>query len=167
MKLRALPSLKPRRVIVFSGHMVDSPDRPKPRFPLAKEEAVRAHLARQLGEWNVGPGDLAIGGAARGGDLVCAELCEKCGADVWLFLPLAEEEFLDESVRLSGSNWEERFESLSGKPRVRKSYQAEYVGEPDDGLNVYERTNLWIVETGRSLVSKPELLLGILVWDEK
>ena len=45
-----------RRVILGSGHRVDQPGRKPPRFPQEKEAAVRAAMARQLGEWGVGAG---------------------------------------------------------------------------------------------------------------
>ena len=44
-----------RRVVLGSGHRIDSPDREKPpRFPPGKESAVREAMERQLEEWEVG-----------------------------------------------------------------------------------------------------------------
>ncbi|ENO83944.1 hypothetical protein C667_24449, partial [Thauera phenylacetica B4P] len=41
-----LPScLQPRRVILFSGHMIDAPGRAEPRFPPALAPAAAAHIA--------------------------------------------------------------------------------------------------------------------------
>lgn len=163
----AQPEAPVRRVAIFSGHMVDAPDRPLPRFPASKEESVQARLAGQLKEREVGPGDLAITGAARGGDLLFAELCADRGAEVWLFLPLPEEAFLDESVRLPGGDWEERFHAMGRRPRVRRFFQDEQVETGSDDLTVHARNNLWIIETARLLSPAPDHILAFMVWDGK
>ncbi len=163
----AAPSTPPRRVIIFSGHMIDAPDRTPPRFPPAKEKAVRWRLAEQLELWKVGPDDLAITGAARGGDMLFAELCAERGAEVWLFLPRPEEEFLEESVRLPSGRWEERFDALCAHPRVRRFFQHEQLDEDREGLGVHARNNLWIIEAARALAPSPDGLHALLVWDEK
>jgi hypothetical protein len=36
---------QPRRVFLFSGHMIDAPTRPTPRFPAAKEAAAAQKIA--------------------------------------------------------------------------------------------------------------------------
>src|SRR5688572_447415 len=90
------PEAKFNKVAVFSGHMIDAPGRKTPRFPPEKEGAVRERLARQLEEWKIGPGDLAICGGAQGGDMLFAEVCADRKAEVWLLLPLPEGDFLEE-----------------------------------------------------------------------
>jgi hypothetical protein len=52
-----------------------------------------------------------ICGGARG-DMLFAEASLELGAEVWLLLPLAEDEFLERSVRLPDSNWEQRYFDL-------------------------------------------------------
>jgi tetratricopeptide (TPR) repeat protein len=59
-----------RKVVVFSGHMIDKPGRSEERFPPRKENAVRERIAKQLDVWTIGAGDLAICGGARGGDIL-------------------------------------------------------------------------------------------------
>lgn len=163
----AVPKRPPERILVFSGHMIDAPDRPAPRFPPEKEKAVERRLAEQLQMRGVGAGDLAITGAARGGDMLFAELCAKRGAEVWLFLPRPEEEFLDESVRLPGGGWEERFRNLCAQPSVRRFFQHEHLREDREGLGVHARNNLWMIEAARALAPSPERIIALLVWDEK
>lgn len=157
----------PHRVIIFSGHMADAPDRPVPRFPQSVVPAVTAAIAIQLDQWQVGPADLCISGAARGGDILFAEICARRGAAVWLFIPLPEEEFLDESVRLPGAQWEARFHALRAHPRVRCFFQYENVGPDPDHLNVHARNNLWIIDTARALAPSPDSIYALRVWDEK
>src|SRR5215813_6570901 len=69
-----------KKVVVFSGHMIDKPGRPEERFPPSKEGVVRERIAKQLEVWGVGAGDLAICGGGRGGDILFAELCADRGA---------------------------------------------------------------------------------------
>src|SRR5262245_22211836 len=59
---------EPRQVILFSGHMVDAPDRPTPRFPADKEPIAARRIAGALAELGAGPDDLALCQAAAGGD---------------------------------------------------------------------------------------------------
>lgn len=113
------------KVIISSGHLTDKPDRPTPRFPESKVGVVWDHMNRQLAAWSVGPGDLAICGGARGGDIIFAELCANRGAEVWLFISLDEEEFLEQSVRVPGTDWEQRFIALRKRKGVKTIMQNE------------------------------------------
>jgi len=106
-------------VIISSGHLTDKPDRPAPRFPESKADAVRDQISRQLSAWSVGPGDLAICGGARGSDIIFAELCADRGAEVWLFISLGAEDFLEQSVRVPGTDWEQRFNALRRRGGVK------------------------------------------------
>lgn len=160
------PGARFNRVAVSSGHMIDAPGRSTPRFPAGREDAVRQRMARQLEEWKMGPGDLAICGGARGADILFAETCADLKAEVWLFLPLAEGDFLEQSVRLPNSNWEQRFFDLRARPEVRTFFQSERLGTPPKGTNVFARNNLWILNTAQVEV-KPQNLCAILVWDER
>lgn len=107
-----------QRVILFSGHMIDSPDRDTPRFPASMENAASARIAAILEGWRVGKNDICICGGARGGDILFAEHGLDRGAQVRLFLPLEKEAFLDASVRLPpvcDSGWENRFADILGR----------------------------------------------------
>jgi len=154
-----------KKVALFSGHMIDKPDRLTPRFPATKEEAVRAKLAAQLEQWQIGPGDLALCGGARGGDILFAELCMARGAQVRLLVALDEAEFLQASVRLPGnSDWVNRYFQL--KKSCEVWFQPDRIGEAPQEVSVYERNNLWIINTAR-VESPPDPLYAALVWDEQ
>ena len=155
------------KVVVFSGHMTDMPGRPEPRFPEAKAAAVGERVGRQLDAWGVGQGALAICGGARGGDLLFAEAAHARGAEVWLFLPLPECEFLEASVRHPEADWEGRYYALTGGDRVKVFSQAERLKSPPKGVSVYERNNLWMVNTARAEADDPRRLYAVLVWDER
>src|SRR6266550_3942298 len=96
-------------VVATAGHLIDAPGRPVPRFPTEAEPGVTAELRRVLERWRLGDGDLVVAAGARGADIIVAELCLARGAEVWLLLPLPDDEFVEKSVRLPGTDWEERF----------------------------------------------------------
>jgi hypothetical protein len=168
-RIGGLKKSEPRfkKVLVASGHMIDKPGRKEERFPARKEEAVRASVARQLELWKVGAGDLAICGAARGADIIFAELCAERGAEVWLMLALPEPEFLEASVRLNESDWEQRYFNLRDRAGVRVYLQSERLKSPPAGTSVYSRNNLWMINTARVEADDPKNLYALLVWDEK
>jgi tetratricopeptide (TPR) repeat protein len=156
-----------KRVVLSSGHLIDKPGRPDERFPPRKEGAVRDRIAQQLATWNVGAGDLAICGGARGGDILFAELCADRGAEVWLFLALPEAEFLEESVRLPETNWEDRFFALRDQQSVKTIVQQDRLKSPPKGKSVFSRTNLWMINTARVEADDPKNICAVLCWDEK
>ena len=80
---------QPRQVLLFSGHMVDAPDRPKPRFPSDKVPLAEAAIAKALNGLGVGPDDLALTQGASGGDLIFAEACLARGVRLQLMQPLS------------------------------------------------------------------------------
>ena len=172
-KIGGLKKSEPRfgKVVIASGHMIDAPDRVAKglgeRFPAGKEDIIRQKISKQLEDWRVGAGDLAICGGARGADILFAELCADRGAEVWLFLALPEGEFLDASVRLPDSAWEQRFYKLRDQGSVKTFQQTERLKAPPKGSSPFSRNNLWIINTARVEANEPKRLYALLVWDEK
>jgi len=161
------PQPRFEKVVLCSGHMIDAPDRKTPRFPPQKEEAVRNQIASQLEEWKVGANDLAICGGARGTDIIFAELCVDREAEVWLFIPLDESEFLEESVRLPNSDWENRFYELKAHKSVKTFFQNSRLKPPPKDASAFARNNLWMINTARAEVKSADRIHAILVWDEQ
>ncbi len=145
--------------------MVDTPDRAAARFPPAKEEAVRAAMRARLALWEVGAGDLALCGGARGADILFAELCHSFGAEVRLLLPFEPEAFLESSVRVAGSNWERRFNRLT--EHCRFEMQTDALGALPEGENAHIRNNGWLLATAREEAASEHSLFTLLVWDEQ
>jgi len=172
-KIGGLKKSEPRykKVVIASGHMIDEPDRVQQglgeRFPPTKEGVVRDCIANQLERWAIGAGDLAICGAARGGDLLFAELCSERGAEVWLYLALPEADFLEASVRLPNSNWEERYFNLRDRQGVQVFLQSDRLKSPPKDASVFTRNNLWMLNTARVEANDPKNLYALVVWDEK
>ena len=152
------------KVAICSGHMIDKPGRPEPRFPREKEGAVRAAIARQLSAWGIGAGDLSICSGARGTDILFAEESLARGARVRLLLAKPVNDFVESSVRLEESDWVERFYALGERCDVATLPAPE---DDEPALDVYARTNLWIIETARAAASASGAIHALLVWDEK
>ncbi len=155
-----------KKVVVFSGHMIDRPDRKTPRFPPNKENIVAQKLAGQLQAWDISKNDLAICSGARGGDILFAEACINLGATVKLYIPLTETKFIPRSVYIANTDWEERYHKLSNHPQVSKEYLQDYQGKLPEDISVFARNNLWMIDTATTIAS-PGNLYALLVWDEK
>jgi class 3 adenylate cyclase len=94
-------------VAVFSGHMIDRPDRVRPRFPGALEDAVGAAIRERLRGRTVGFG---YASAACGADILFLENLLAMNAEAHIVLPYDPELFLHDSVALvPGSDWVARF----------------------------------------------------------
>jgi uncharacterized protein len=144
------------RVLVTSGHMVDTPDRPRPRFPPDQVARVTAEVRAALDGWAIGPQTTLVTGGARGADIIAAEECLERGARVVLRLALPPTEFEQSSVALPDGDWVPRFRAVL----ERSEWQVLEDGPRDE--SVFERTNEWIVETARAIDDTPRALI---VWN--
>jgi hypothetical protein len=154
-------SSTPRNVLLFSGHMIDAPGRKQPRFPADKELIARDAIVDTLTQVGIGAGDLAICGAACGGDLIFAEACLARGAGLELYLPFEEPTFLAESVDFAGANWHDRFLAAASKATMHVA-PAE-LGPLRPGEEPYERNNMWMLESAARF--GPEKIVFICLWD--
>ena len=143
------------RVIVVSGHMVDTPDRPKPRFPPDQLPRVADQVEAALRQWNVGPGTTLVTGGARGADILAAEAARNRGARIRIVLARQPDDFVQSSVALPGTDWEERFYDMLGLADV------EVVSGPEDD-DVYARVNDRILEIAHAIDDRPH---AIIVWN--
>src|SRR4051794_36430116 len=96
-------------VVVVSGHMVDTPDRARPRFPPDQVARVTAEVRAALELWNVGSGTTLVTGAARGADLIAAQAALELGAALRVVLAMEPDAFERRSVALPDSDWTARF----------------------------------------------------------
>ena len=151
----------PRKVVLFSGHMIDAPGRPTPRFPPDKEPAARQAIMGALERLRVGPDDLAICGGACGGDLLFAEAALAHGARLELYIPFDEPAFLENSVDFAGRDWRARF--FAAKARASLHVAPRELGPPQDGEDPYERNNRWMLDAALGL--GPGKLDFICLWN--
>jgi hypothetical protein len=151
----------PRKVLLFSGHMIDSPERKDARFPPDKEPVAADAIAKTLVRVDAGPSDLAICGGACGGDLVFAESCLARGAKLELYIPFNEPTFLANSVDFANANWRARF--FAAKLQATLHVMTDERGPLPSGEDPYERNNLWMLESAQRF--GPERVDFICLWN--
>jgi hypothetical protein len=168
------PSEALRHAIVFTGHMIDKPERSEPRFPASMEGVARkaiqfevAALIKSL----PGPA-LGIAGGANGGDILFHEICAELGILTRVLLSLPEGPFIAESVAHGGSAWLARFDALmkshAGKNEVQvlgpDKKLPDWMRDPAD-YDIWQRTNLWLME--EAIAASARTLTLIALWDGK
>ena len=163
-----------RQVILFTGHMIDKPDRKEPRFPASEESRAQAAIekeVRQLVEALPGPA-LGVAGGANGGDILFHEICASLKIPTRVLLTLPEGPFIAESVAGGGPGWIGRFNSLMTSHPGKNEVQV-LSGSKDlpswmrapAGYDVWQRTNIWLLE--EALASGAPNLSLIALWDRK
>lgn len=173
--LAVFPPLKPRqqgpkRVILFSGHMVDSASRPKPRFPRdpacasRAAQAIRGQLTSLIGQ-DTGS-SVAVAGGACGGDILFHEACAGLGIPSRLRLTLPLSRFLAHSVTHAGPDWENRFRDLASRLKASTEILADdedlptwLTRKPD--YDIWARTNVWMIEEALALGAEEVHLLAL------
>ena len=135
----------PRQVLLFSGHMIDAPERREPRFPPDKEEIAAHAIAATLRKIEVGAQDLGICGGACGGDLLFAEACLARGAVLELYIPFEKETFLAKSVDFADARWRDRFHAVTSQATLH--VMPDELGPLPSSEDPYERNNLWMLKS--------------------
>lgn len=155
----------PRQVLLFSGHLIDAPDRPLPRFPAAKEAAAAQRIAIELERLAAGAADLALTQGAAGGDLLFAEACLARGVPVRLLLPLPEHEFIERSMLPceDGQRWRARYLALKAQLHEAPQVADAVLGPLRPGEDAFERANRWLLDT--ALAFGATRLRFITLWD--
>lgn len=164
------PDFMPRRVILFSGHRIDAPDRRTPRFPAEREALAARCIAEALDEWEVGPDDLALAQGGSGGDILFLEACRARGARLEMLLPCDEPEFIACSILPSagGERWVDRYRALksalASPPRVLPEgpLRLSRLAVPADAGR-FERCNLWLLDT--ALAWGADRLCFLCLWN--
>lgn len=156
----------PRYVILFSGHMVDAPDRPMPRFPPAKVPLAAQAIADSLDAIGADARDLALTQGAAGGDILFAEVALARGVQLHLMLPLPEPEFIRRSILPStdGEAWQARFEAVRERlPSPPQVLPDDPAAHHDAAASVFERCNEWLL--GTAFANGEEKVRFICLWD--
>ena len=158
------------RALLFTGHMVDAPDRPanKRRFPrTAKaeqtarqliESAIQAEIADETGLV------IGIASGANGGDILFHETCHRLGVRTALYLALPPDLFQAASVNSGGSDWVERYQALCSRvaPHVlltEAQLPAWLTDKPD--YNVWQGCNYWMLQGALASGAKHQALIAL------
>jgi tetratricopeptide (TPR) repeat protein len=154
---RALQNLKaplekwePRQVILFSGHMIDAPGRPSPRFPNEIAPVAAQKIGDALDRFGAGPDDLAFTQGACGGDLLFSKACLERGVKVNWLQPFSEPDFIQNSVVRGGVMWRQRYYQAKERLAAPIRCAPDALGPPPPNSHStypYERCNLWLLYT--------------------
>ena len=183
------PSCPLRRVILFSGHMVDAPGRATPRFPPALVPEAAQRIAAALAALDAGPADLGLTQGAAGGDLLFAEAAQARGMALQFLQPFDEAEFIERSVRpvCDGEDWVARYRAVAARlarpPQVmpapavgagpmcgthdaltldKAAFDQATLDKPASD-NPFERCNRWLLDT--ALACGGERVWLLCLWD--
>lgn len=147
--------------IFFTGHMIDRPGRPSPRFPPSLARQVAQHIASELETAGATDG---FASAACGGDILFLEAILARGGRVHVALPCAVEAFRKDCVDvIPGADWAARFDRI-----LESACTVEILGEQyaSDNAMASECCSRIIVGLAqRCAIEKGEELLAIALWD--
>ena len=147
------PQAPPDRVLLFTGHMVDAPDRDpaKARFPRTPEaEAIARGLIEEAVKKELQAGEIMFGiaGGACGSDILFHEVCASLGLPTRLFLALPARQFQVESVQRGGPEWVDRYQKLCERlpPQVLQDTEAlpDWLADRRD-YDLWQRNNQWMM----------------------
>lgn len=157
------------RVILFTGHRIDTAARKTPRFPASKEavarDAIRAVVfeQRQLTQGSL----LGIAGGANGGDMLFHEVCKEAGIPTEILLPLPADQFITASVESDDVSWVRRFNALMADhaevPVLCKSEELPNWLQFKKNYDIWQRNNLWLLS--EALCRGAKHLTLIALWD--
>ena len=155
-------ALKIPPVLVFTGHMIDRPDRPDSRFPALREGAVRDAIRERLGA--IAP--LAVyGSAACGADILCLELARELGIETHVVLPFPPAEFCPVSVDFAPGDWRARFDRVltaADSVTITSDHHAR------GSAATFEYANLVLTGMGRLRSQMLDTTVrGLAVWDPR
>lgn len=154
---------QPQRVILFSGHMIDAPERKSARFPAEKAILAAECITAALEQLQIGPNDLAITQGACGGDILFAEACLHRGAKLQLLQPFNEAEFIEKSVAPGGQNWLQRYQAITARLPSPPLAAPSELGPLPASMNAYERCNLWLLHTALAYAGSDPIF--VCLWD--
>ncbi len=156
------------KVVIFTGHMIDRPGRPRQRFP----EPLVDRVAATLREWIGRQGEvIGFSSAACGSDILFQEIVHELGGGTHVLLPYEEESFCRESVERAEPpvpipgrpSWRGRFHDVLARASHVVLASAEKMRS--DGIS-YTYTNE--IMHGLALIKAQQLdteLVGLAVWD--
>jgi len=156
---------RPRRTLLFTGHMVDAPGRAQPRFPATRVDAAARRIGAALDEIGAGSEDLALTQGAAGGDLLFAEACLARGVPLRLLLPLTQREFAAASLLpvVDGAAWHARFRAVVDRLDEPPREAPLVLGPLAPGEDAFVRANRWLLDS--ALAFGRDSLICICLWD--
>ena len=148
-------------VVIFAGHMIDQPGRPRPRFPQQLEPSVQNAIRDRLQKLNA---RIGFSSAACGSDILFLEGLLELNGEVHVVLPYEKEMFVRDSVAIfPEARWAERCNEVLRRAASVVTASNEKM---EGGSVSYDYANL--VLQGLAMGRAKELdteLHGLTVWD--
>lgn len=162
----AQKSALPPRVLLFTGHMIDAPNRGQPRFPPDKVDTARQIIRDKVAEEMAQDGGVAwgIAGGASGGDILFHEVCAELGLRTELYLVIPRDRFIVHSVQKAGPDWVDRYDRLYANLSSRVLMDTDELPRwlrDKPNYSVWQRSNLWMLHTA---LSRGRMTL-LALWD--
>jgi tetratricopeptide (TPR) repeat protein len=159
---------KEPHVLLFTGHMIDQDDREQPRFPAAKESAVRQEIEKHVAaELSRVEGELiGVTGCACGGDILFHEVCADLGIVTKIYLALPKDQYIVTSVQHGGPQWVDRFNQLNQRLDSRILSPTKELPRwlrEKNNYSLWQRNNLWTFYNGLALGGANMSLIAL--WD--
>ena len=106
--------VRPLHPLVFSGHMIDAPNRPHPRFPASQEDVAAARIKQAIEEIAAAAAErqeriVGLAGVSDGGDLLFHEACHQLGVETQVLLPVPELVYRATAISRQASRWADRY----------------------------------------------------------
>ena len=157
---------------LFTGHMIDTPDRPTPRFPKSKHDEVLAHIRAAVSKEKDRLGTqvrlTAIAGGACGGDIIFQEVCRELNIASTLYLSLPRQQYVAQSVAFAGPHWIDRFDKLYlalPHPELNKSSDLPRWLQKKPDYSLWRRNNFWQLHS--ALVGGGINMTMFALWDHQ
>jgi class 3 adenylate cyclase/tetratricopeptide (TPR) repeat protein len=153
--LAIFQAMQPPSVVVFSGHMIDRPDRVPDRLPDNITDRIKTAISEKLLTLDAGIG---FSSAACGADILFIEAMLEKKGEVSVFLPFAIDDFIKTSIEFAGEHWIRRFEAI--RQQVTFKFITEECFYGDDGLFQHMNTAMMglAILTARLSHSEPYFL---------
>lgn len=159
----------PKRVLLFTGHMIDAPGRGEPRFPPNKVDVAKQKIAEAVAAEQQIAGSIAYGvaGGASGGDILFHQVCEEMNIPTRIFLAVPRELYIPASVAAAGPQWIEEFNRLVRTHPVRVLCDSKELPrwlQEKPGYNIWQRNNLWNLHNALAAAGGENVTL-IALWN--
>ncbi len=166
----AAADAKPVHLVVFSGHSVDTPTTPAPRFPATAEAQARARalIEARLRALQRDDEELVVlASAAPGADILVHELCLAMKLRCRLCLPMPKE-VVSREVFGTLDDWRNRFLAVVQAREADALLLSDSAELPRwqraRGADPWERGNRWVVKLAQSWGAGRVTLLAL--WDQ-
>lgn len=158
----------PARVLIFTGHRIDAPERAQPRFPSQAERKARAMIRSAVEAELTGVEGEVIGyaGGASGGDILFHEVCDELEIGTWLLLAGPRDDYVKASVQDAGPDWVRRFDQLHRRLESQTRVLSQTLELPRwlrsaADYSIWQRNNLWQLETALAYGSAATTLIAL------